>query len=130
VPLVTTSGCDAARIGVRLRDRRPVLTEVLQMCGECFGHAPLDLFAALSQREHAFDVWGVCSPATILSTLIYDEIVLHRSCSKPVARRIADSVPTGTVSESLPATVTERVPSALSQVSCEPDWRTLDHLAP
>jgi hypothetical protein len=43
-----------------------------------------------------------------------------------VARRIAASVPRGTVSESLPAIVTDREPSGLSHISCEPVWRTLD----
>jgi hypothetical protein len=45
----------------------------------------------------------VRTPATVAGPHIDHEVVPHRSSSKPVARRMADSVPLGTVSESLPA---------------------------
>src|SRR3954452_13801181 len=67
------------------------------------------------------------APAAVLSALVDDEVILHRRSSKPVARRIAESVPAGTVSESFPATVTERVESGDREVSCEPVRRTIDH---
>src|SRR3954469_2461864 len=94
------------------------------MCRQRLGHPRLDLLARLTESEHAFDIGAVGAPCAVLGTFVDDEVVVHRSSSIPVARRIAASVPTGTVSESLPATVTTRVPSALSQVSCDPAWRT------
>src|SRR4051812_7386674 len=66
------------------------------------------------------------APRAALSVLVDDQVLRHRRSSRPVARRIAASVPAGTVSESLPATVTTRVPSALRQLSCEPVRRARD----
>jgi hypothetical protein len=63
----------------------------------------------------------VRSPASVLGLLVDDEVVLHRRSFIPVARRIAASVPTGTVSESLPAIVTTREPFSVSHLSCDPD---------
>src|SRR5688572_8722700 len=84
------------------------------------------LFASFAEREHALHIGAMCTPAAFVRLLIDDEVVLQRRSLSPVARRMAASVPTGTVSESLPATVTIREPSGLSQVSCEPAWRCFD----
>ena len=96
-----------------------------KMCRERFGHPRFDLFARLPDSEDAVDVGTVSAPGAVFGLLVDDEVVLQRRSRSPVARRIAASVPTGTVSESLPTTVTMREPSALSHVSCEPVWRTL-----
>lgn len=98
-----------------------------EMCRQRFGHPRLGLFARLSQREDAVDVGAVGTPGAVSVLLVDDEVVLQRRSRSPVARRIAASVPIGTVSESLPAIVMIRVPSALSQLSCEPACRTLIH---
>src|SRR4051812_31366968 len=71
----------------------------------------------------------MCAPGPVLSALVDDEILLHRRSSSPLARRIAASVPAGTVSESLPATVIARVPSGLRHVSWEPVRRARDQPA-
>lgn len=120
-------GRDPSGIGVRIRNGPAGLTQMREMRRERFGHPRLDLLARPSQREHTVHVRTMGTPGTVFSLLIDDEVVLQRRSRSPVARRIAASVPTGTVSESLPAIVTIRAPSALSQVSCEPVWRTLIH---
>ena len=123
------SGRDATGVGMRLGSGLPLITQVRQVGGQCLGHTDLGLLARRPQREHAFHVRAVRAPAAVFSAFVDDEIVLHRRCSNPVARRIAPSVPTGTVSESLPATVIDVAPSGLRQVSCEPACRTFVHSA-
>ncbi|MEA2185831.1 MAG: hypothetical protein QOK16_842 [Solirubrobacteraceae bacterium] len=118
---------DPSGVGVRIRNGPAGRTQMREMRRERFGHPRLDLLARPSQREHTVHVRTMGTPGTVFSLLIDDEVVLQRRSRSPVARRIAASVPTGTVSESLPAIVTIRAPSALSQVSCEPVWRTLIH---
>lgn len=95
------------------------------MCSQRLSHPDLNLSAARSEREDALDIRRVSAPTAVLGLLIDDEVLLQRRSSKPVTRRIAARVPTGTVSEFLPATVTDRAPSALRHVSWEPDWRTM-----
>src|SRR5438128_7338622 len=69
------------------------------MISECLRHAPFDLVAAPTQREHTVDVGRVRSPAPALGLFVDNEVLLHRRLSIPVARRIAASVPAGTVSD-------------------------------
>ena len=103
------------------------LAQVSEMRRERFGHARLDFLARLTKCEDPVYVGTVGTPGPVIGLLVDDEVVLQRRSRSPVARRIAASVPTGTVSESLPATVTTRVPSALSQISSEPVWSALTH---
>ncbi len=110
---------------MRIGNEPARLAQMREMRRERFRHSRLDLVECPPQREGAVHVRTVGAPGTVLSLLVDDEVVLQRKSRSPVARRIAASVPTGTVSESLPATVTTRPPSALSHVSCEPVWRTL-----
>jgi hypothetical protein len=110
-------GRDPSGVGVRIRNGPAGLTQMREMRRERFRHPRLDLLARPSQREHTVHVRTMGAPGTVFSLLIDDEVVLQRRSRSPVARRIAASVPTGTVSESLPAIVTIRAPSALSQVS-------------
>ena len=113
-------GRDSPGVGVRIWNRATGLTKMRQVRLERFGHPRLDLSARRAQREDAVNVGAVRAPGSVFALLVDDEVVLQRRSRSPVARRIAASVPTGIVSESLPATVTVRAPSALCQVSCEP----------
>lgn len=85
------------------------LAQVSKMRRERFGHARLDFLARLTTCEDPVYVGTVGTPGPVIGLLVDDEVVLQRRSRSPVARRIAASVPTGTVSESLPATVTTRV---------------------
>src|SRR4051794_36460575 len=100
---------------------------MLEVRGQGFGHPVLDFLPGSAEREDTFDVGGVRAPTAIVGLFVDHQVLLHRNSSKPVARRIAPRVPAGTVSESLPATVTDRVPSRLSQISCDPVCRTRVH---
>ncbi len=91
--------CSRANCWVRLRSARASMNELL---------------ACRSHREYALHIRAVGTPATVVGAFVDDEIVLHRRCSNPVARRMAPSVPTGTVSESWAA-----------PRSCEPACRTV-----
>jgi len=102
---------------MRLRNRLATFPEVVEVGRQRLDHASLDLLACAPERVDALDIRGVRAPTAVFGLLVDDEVVLHRSSSSPVVRRIAASVPTGTVSESLPATVTTREPSALAQIS-------------
>ena len=90
------------------------LAQIRELRDERFGHPSLDLVACLPQSESTVHVRTVGTPGTVFGLLVYDEVVPQRKSRSPVARRMAASVPTGTVSESLPATVTTRMPSTLS----------------
>src|SRR4051794_30136653 len=57
------------------------------------GHPRLDLFARLAEREDTLDIGAVRAPSAVLGPLVDDEIVVHRSSSSPVVRRIAAGVP-------------------------------------
>lgn len=84
------------------------------------GHARLYLPSRRAEGEYAIYIGRVSTPAAVVGLLVDHEVVPHRRSSNPVALRIAASVPGGTESESLPATVTVRRPSVLRHISCEP----------
>ena len=118
--VVCQLGRDASRVGVRIGNGPAGLAQMREMRDECYGHPSLDLIACSRQSESTVHIRTVGTPGTVFGLFVDHEVVPQRKSRSPVIRRIAASVPTGTVSESLPETVTTRMPSALSHVSCEP----------
>src|SRR4051794_27920909 len=112
-----------------LWNRQSLVTEMSEVSGQRFRHSRLDFFPGLSQGEHPLYVGHVSAPTTIVGLLVDHEIVRHRRSSNPVALRIAASVPAGTESEFLLATVTIRRPSGLRHISWEPRLRRRRQLA-
>lgn len=125
VPTLPRLSRDSPGVGMGIGNGPAGLAQMREMRDERFGHPRLDLVACLPQSESTVHVRTVGAPGTVFGLFVYDEVVRQRKSRSPVVRRIAASVPRGTVSESLPATVTSRMPSALSHVSCEPVCRTL-----
>jgi hypothetical protein len=72
------------------------------------GHPDLRLFPRGTEREYPLHVRRVGAPPAVLVLLVYNEVLPYRRSFSPVVRRIAESVPAGTVSESFPAMVTTR----------------------
>src|SRR3954469_9374103 len=64
---------------------------------EGLGHPDRGLLACGAHREDALDVGTMRAPRAVLGLFVDDEVILHRRSLSPVARRIAASVPEGTV---------------------------------
>jgi hypothetical protein len=118
--LSVCSGGDLSGFGAGIRDWLALLTQVRDVCCQrpLLSVPPPRRVSCPTRppRQHR----GRARPTPVLSPFVDDQAILHRRSFTPVARRIAASVPTGTVSESLPATVIALAPSALSHVSCDP----------
>lgn len=69
------------------------------------------------------EVREVCTPPAILGALEDHYVLAHRRCSRSLALQMLESVPTGTMSLSLPATTIGVASPGLPQTSWDPRCR-------
>jgi hypothetical protein len=86
---------------------REVLAEQAHLLGvglERLADPLLDLLARVAEGDYAGQVGEVATPATVVGLLEDDDVLGQRRFSSPLALRMLESVPAGTVWLSFPAT--------------------------
>jgi hypothetical protein len=81
------------------------VVEIFDVGAQCLLDPFANLLTTLTRRNDAGQVWKIGAPRAVLGLFVDDDVFAQRSVSSPLARRMLPSVPTGTVSPSLPARV-------------------------
>lgn len=95
---------DGSRRMVRRWERLATLLQILGVGGERFLDPSANLRTADTDRDHTREIGEVSTPTAVIRLFVDHDVFAHLSSSSPLARRMLPSVPTGTVSLSLPAT--------------------------
>jgi hypothetical protein len=95
---------DSASSMVRRRQLVTALAHIVCVGTERLADPFGGLLARRPKCDDAREIGNVGAPASIRVLLVDDDVFAHRRWLKPLARRMLLSVPTGTVSLSLPAT--------------------------